>query len=361
MFEAGDIHPVDRGRLRERVQGALHGFLAGRRAHMAEIDPDLIPLAEAVETFVLGGGKRLRPAFAFWGYQGAGGPDDDDLITAVAALELVQAGALIHDDLMDASDTRRGEPAVHRRFQAAHAGQLWHGRAEQFGAAAAIIIGDLCLVWSDEMLNTSGLDPLTVARARPVFDRMRAEVMLGQYLDVVSQSRGDASTVRAGLVARFKSAKYTVEHPLLFGAALAGAGPELMHAYSSFGLPLGEAFQLRDDVLGIFGDPAETGKPAGDDLREGKRTYLVAVAMERAASLGEQELLFKSLGNPDLGDDDVARVHELMVQSGALQATEARITELTARALAVLDEVGLAGQAGAVLRELAEVTVYRRT
>ncbi len=354
-------HPVDRAGLRSRVQEALERFLAAQRAHMTAIDAGLGPLADAAEAFVLGGGKRLRPAFAYWGYRGAGGSDDDGLIAAVASLELVQAGALIHDDLIDASDTRRGEPSVHRRFHAMHAEHLWHGRADQFGAAGAIIIGDLCLVWSDDMLYRSGLDPLVLARARPVFDVMRTDVMLGQYLDAHSQARGDTSPERAGLVARYKSAKYTVEHPLLFGAALAGAGAELQEAYSSFGLPLGEAFQLRDDVLGVFGDPAETGKPAGDDLREGKRTYLVAVALERAAGHGDRELLIKALGNPGLDESDVLAVRDVIVQSGALAATEARIEELMETALAALDRVELAHDASTVLHELAAASVYRST
>ena len=267
------IHPVDRAALRPRVEKALAVFLADRREHMAAIDTGLAPMADAVESFVLGGGKRLRPAFAYWGYRGAGGEDRDEVVTALASLELVQASALMHDDLMDASDTRRGEPAVHRRFAMLHDRAGWQGGADGFGAAAAILLGDLCLVWSDELLHASGLDPVTVARARPVFDLMRTEVMIGQYLDVLTQASADTSVQRASQVARFKSAKYTVEHPLLLGAALADAPAELSAAYSAFGLPLGEAFQLRDDVLGVFGDPAATGKPAGDDLREGKRTY----------------------------------------------------------------------------------------
>ncbi|HZM81127.1 MAG TPA: polyprenyl synthetase family protein [Candidatus Limnocylindrales bacterium] len=355
------VHPVDRENLRSRIRQELATFLAAQRRHMTDIDDGLLPLAEAVDAFVLGGGKRLRPAFAFWGYRGAGGKDDDNVITAVAALELVQAGALIHDDLIDASDTRRGEPSVHRRFGSLHAAGSWLGDPRQFGAAAAIILGDLCLVWSDEMFASSGLDPVSVARSRPVFDRMRKEVMLGQYMDVLSQVRGDRSVRRAGLVARYKTAKYTVEHPLLFGAVLAEADAVINDAYSAFGLPLGEAFQLRDDVLGVFGDPGLTGKPAGDDLREGKRTYLIARAFENAASPADRDLLSRSLGDPALDEAAVMRVREVIVRSGALEATEARIEALTASAMAALGTVELAEGAATVLRELAEVSVYRNT
>jgi geranylgeranyl diphosphate synthase type I len=353
-------HPVDRAGLRDRVQRALAGFLAQRREHMTAIDKDLSPLADSVETFVLGGGKRLRPAFAYWGYRGTGAPDSDELIAAVATLELVQAGALIHDDLMDGSDTRRGEPSVHRRFETLHAINLWHGRGEQFGGAVALLLGDLCLVWSDELLRASGFDPMAVHRARATFDVMRTEVMLGQYLDVLAQATAETSVNRASLIARYKSAKYTVEHPLLFGAALAGAPPSLSAAYSAFGLPLGEAFQLRDDILGVFGDPAETGKPAGDDLREGKRTFLVAAAFEAAAP-AERDLLAKSLGDPGLDTTDVVRLCEVIVQSGALERTEARIASLTSAGLSALDGTDIDPVARDVLRQLAEVAVYRST
>jgi geranylgeranyl diphosphate synthase type I len=355
------VHPIDRASLRARVEQALAGFLAAQRAHMTGIDKDLDPLAEAVETFVLGGGKRLRPAFAFWGYQGTGAPDSDELVAAVATLELVQASALIHDDLMDGSDTRRGEPSMHRRFQAMHARNLWHGRGQQFGDAVALLLGDLCLVWSDELLRGSGFDPLAVNRARATFDQMRTEVMLGQYLDVLAQATAETSVSRASLIAKYKSAKYTVEHPLLFGAALAGASPALSRAYSAFGLPLGEAFQLRDDVLGVFGDPVTTGKPAGDDLREGKRTYLVAAAFEQAASGSDRDLLAKSLGDPRLDDADVARLCEVIIRSGALSRTEERIASLTTSALSALDSAPITPDAAIALRELAEAAVYRTT
>src|SRR5213078_2564445 len=186
-----------------------------------------------------------------------------------------------------------------------------------FGTATAILLGDLCLVWSDELLHRSGLDPAALVRARPVFDDMRTEVTVGQYLDLHTQATGDTSVERAGLVARYKSAKYTVERPLLFGAAAAGAPEPVTRAYSAYGLPLGEAFQLRDDVLGVFGDPAVTGKPAGDDLREGKRTVLVAVTLERATPAGAAAVR-RGLGDPRLDERGVDELRAVMRESGAL-------------------------------------------
>ncbi|GAA3746835.1 polyprenyl synthetase family protein [Plantactinospora mayteni] len=334
-------------------------FLLKQRDWMIGVDDGLGTVAEALEAFVLGGGKRLRPAFGYWGYRGAGGLDSDEIVSGLAALEFVQASALIHDDLMDRSDTRRGEPSIHRRFAAQHRAAGWGGEPEGFGESSAILLGDLCLVWSDELLHGSGIDPIVVSRARPVFDEMRAEVTIGQYLDVLAQATRDTSVDRASKIARYKSAKYTVERPLLFGAALADAPAELRAAYSGYGLPLGEAFQLRDDVLGVFGDPGQTGKPAGDDLREGKRTYLVAAALEATSPAG-RELLNHRLGDPGLDRAGIEVLREIITSSGALDRTERRIATLTDTALAALVGAELETEAREVLVDLAVVATRRK-
>ncbi|MFI5492003.1 polyprenyl synthetase family protein [Actinoplanes sp. NPDC051859] len=349
---------MERAGLRSRVDKALTTFLAAQRERLLSIDEALADLADAMDAFVLGGGKRLRPAFAYWGYRGARGLDGDPVVAAVAALELVQASALIHDDLMDRSDTRRGEPSVHKRFAARHAAAAWNGPADAFGDNAAVLLGDLALVWSDELLHSSGIASGDLARARPVFDEMRTEVTVGQYLDVLTPVTGDTSLERASKVARYKSAKYTVERPLLLGAALAGADPTLSAAYSAYGLPLGEAFQLRDDVLGVFGDPERTGKPAGDDLREGKRTYLVAAAYETVSEAGRREI-DGGLGDPALDAAGVARLRAIITDCGALARTEARIALLTEEALAALATADVEPEARGVLLELADAATRR--
>jgi geranylgeranyl diphosphate synthase type I len=353
------VSPTDREDLRQRVSKAVEAFLTGQRPRLDAISLDLIPAADALEAFLLDGGKRLRPAFAYWGWRGAGGEDSDAIVSAAAALEWLQASALIHDDVMDGSDTRRGRPAVHRHFASLHRGEGWRGSPEAFGTAAAILLGDLALIWADEMVNTSGLPPEALRRAQPVYDEMRTELMAGQYLDLLEQAMGGQSVERAMTVARYKAAKYTVERPLHFGAALAGAGPEVFRAYTEYGLPLGEAFQLRDDVLGVFGDPAETGKPAGDDLREGKRTVLMAKTFA-AATPGQAAVVRRYLGDPALSEAGVAELREIIAATGALAETERVIEELTARALAALGTGGLDPTARDVLRELAVAATARR-
>ncbi len=344
--------PLGRADLRARIQHALGSFLAGQAAFLDDVTPELGPMSGALADFLLDGGKRLRPAFCYWGWRGAGGADTDAVVRAAAALELLHACALIHDDVMDGSDTRRGQPAVHRRFAALHRGSRWSGDPAAFGASAAILLGDLCLIWADAMVNTAGLPPAALQRAAPVYDEMRVELMAGQYLDLLESVRGDASIGRALRVARYKTAKYTVERPLHFGATLAGAPAGVLAAYSAYGLPLGEAFQLRDDVLGVYGDPAATGKPAGDDLREGKRTALVAAAMEVATS-AQATLVRERLGDPHLDAAGVAALRDVITTTGALSRVESLIAGRTAEALAALDSAPLDGETRTALAELA--------
>ena len=355
--------PLDVEDLRVRVQQALDDHLVHQEGRLAELGPRVSPLLDAIRS-LLSGGKRLRAAFCYWGWRGAGGEPSDAAVRACGAVEMFQAAALLHDDVMDASDTRRGLPTAHRRMADLHRDRRWAGSADRFGTAAAVLAGDLCLAWSDEMLACSGVPRPQVDAGRDVFDLMRTQLMGGQYLDVLAQAlpeaEGGGTTEQARHVIRFKSAKYTVEHPLLLGGTLAGADPELLEAYSAYGLPLGEAFQLRDDVLGVFGDPTVTGKPAGDDLREGKRTVLVAEAF--AAATPQQDRVLRDLfADPQLDDDGVARVQQVLVDTGALRAVEARIDELAVAARAALDASSAAEAARPVLEQLVDASTVRRT
>ena len=318
---------------RDSVQVALHTFAADRRRDLAGLGPEVEPFLDAALDFVAGG-KHLRPAFCRAGWLVAGGdPAEERVVTAAASLEWLQASALVHDDLMDGSDTRRGRPSVHRDFERRHRDAAWIGDPERFGQAVAVLLGDLMLSWADEQLRASGLPGTD--RALPYLDLCRSEVVTGQYLDVLAQTRAHVGVEDAMRVVRFKSAKYTVERPLHLGAALAGADDALIEGLSAVALPLGEAFQLRDDVLGVFGDPATTGKPAGDDLREGKRTVLVA----RAAELGDdadRDLLARHLGTVE----GVAPLTDLVVRTGALAAVESDIARLETEAAVALDALG---------------------
>ena len=350
MLEPGD-------RVVARVDTVLADFLDERATSLVDVGPELAPVFDAARTLVLDGGKRLRPRFAYWGWRSVHGPAvaDDQLIIAAASLELVHAGALAHDDLMDSSDTRRGNPTAHVTFAMLHAEAGWAGTSAGFGASAAILVGDLLLTWADTLFARAVMP----AAAERVYDDMRQLVMAGQYLDVLVQARAEFSPADALRVAQFKTSKYTVEGPLYLGAHAAGAQPDVLAALSSYAIPLGEAFQLRDDVLGVFGDPEVTGKPAGDDLLEGKQTLLTALAM-RNADAAQAALLRADLGRRDLGADDIAALRDVIVSTGALEAVEQRITERTAEARAGLT-APLASDACAALDALAIAATQRRT
>lgn len=343
---------------RARVQVVLDEFLDAQAGLLAVIGPDAERLLTEARAAVRGG-KRFRAAFCHWGYRAISPGDDrtEPLVRACAALELLHASALVHDDLMDASDTRRGRPSTHRAFAAEHRAARWRGGAEQYGSAAAILLGDLLLGWAEELLRVDGVDPARVLAAQRVFDTCRTEVIAGQFLDVSVQARGRADVETAMTVLRYKSAKYSIERPIHIGATLAGADAEQLRRLSAYGLPLGEAFQLRDDLLGVFGDPAVTGKPAGDDLVEGKRTVLVALALD-AAPVAEARRLDAALGTP-LGEAEVEDLRDIIERSGAREQVEVVIGELGARAVAALDRAEVDPHARQVLRELAESATQR--
>ncbi|MEU3272904.1 polyprenyl synthetase family protein [Saccharomonospora sp. NPDC006951] len=349
-----------------QVERALTEFLSGAGEAIGRREPAFDPATTALRDFVLGGGKRLRPTFAWWAWRGAGGdPRGEDaagVLQVAASLELIQACALIHDDVLDSSDSRRGSPTVHVAFTKRHAAEGWLGSPESFGLAAAVLIGDLALAWADDMFADAPLPSSTLRAARPAWRAMRTEVLAGQYLDVRTQATGDATVEAAMRVARLKTAAYTVQRPLHLGAALAGADAGLIERLLAFGGDLGVAFQLRDDLLGVFGDPSVTGKPAGDDLREGKRTLLVALGLRYAnerGSTAEHDTIASAIGNADLGTSDVERVREALTGLGAVEEVERRIEALTESALASLRLAALAEPAATQLTALTDKATKR--
>jgi geranylgeranyl diphosphate synthase type I len=343
---------------RASIQEALDEFLDEMGSRLAPLGPDAGRLLDEARRSV-SGGKRFRAAFCYWGFRAVRPEVDDEhaLVRACASLELLHASALVHDDYMDASDTRRGRPATHRAFEAEHRGDGWRGDPRQYGASAAILLGDLLLSWADEMLRRCGLPLPEVTAALDVFDLCRSEVIAGQFLDVSAQARGRADVDTAMTVLRYKSAKYSIERPLHIGAALAGGTPDTLADLAAYGLPLGEAFQLRDDLLGVFGDAGTTGKPAGDDLVEGKRTVLVALALD-AATAEDAALLDRSLGTP-LDADQVDALRRVIDDSGAHAQVESVIGELVELAVAALDRARIDDAAREVLRGLAAAATDR--
>ncbi len=342
-------------RIAASVEDRIRTLLQEETARWSEVDPGLVEPFDALGRLVLSGGKRLRPAFCHWAFVGAGGdPDDPAAVDAGAALELLHTFALIHDDVMDGSSTRRGVDAIHIQFEERHALAGWRGEGRRFGEGVAVLVGDLAFVYADRLLAAAP------AEAMAVFTELRIEVNVGQYLDLEGTARGEVTEATARRISRFKSGKYTVERPLHLGAALAGPGrlTELARPLSAVGLPLGEAFQLRDDLLGAFGDETLTGKPVGEDLREGKPTLLYAFARTRAGKGGRAAVLDR-YGAPDLTDDELADIQDVMVDEGAVARVEAAIDDLVAEARRALSRAPLAPPAREALSELAAYVAGR--
>lgn len=359
-------------RLAGLIQERIGDTLARHREALEPLGPDAQPVLDEALGF-LSGGKRFRAQFAALGYRAVRPLDmsahvDGELaavLDAACALEFFHAAALIHDDVIDRSGTRRGRPAVHRLFAALHRESGWRGDPEHFGLAGAILLGDLLQSWADELLQNACdalPDRSAAGRARRHFNRMRSEVAVGQYLDVLEEQQSvfaphAEQLERSTRILVYKSAKYSVEAPLLIGAALAGADEEQEQGLADFGLPIGVAFQLRDDLLGVFGDEELTGKPAGDDLAEGKRTVLVTLAREQLPPT--QRRIFDDLIGSDLEPEQVAVLQRTIRESGAVDRVEQMISRNVDRATNALRRAPIRPDSSELLGRLAERAARR--
>ncbi len=325
------------------VVAALLAFLATRAREASAIDPRLGALTDELLGAVTSGGKRLRPLLACWGHRAAGGSVGPRMLRAAAALELLHTFALIQDDVIDLSPTRRGRAASHVRLAA----EAEVGDGERFGASAAILLGDLALIWSDRLLQESGFEPKPLSRGLALYNEMRAEVTLGQYLDVLASHTATLTEAAALTVNEYKTASYTVQRPIQIGMALAGAGPALLDSVAAYAIPAGIAFQLRDDLLGALGDPDVTGKPSGTDLLERKPTWLWARTLRRRPEAAVVT--------------DVARLRAMIEESGAAVDAEAEIERLAAEALAGLRAMPVPAAAAAELEAITRRLVWRQS
>jgi geranylgeranyl diphosphate synthase type I len=346
--------PASLRAIADRVEARIDEFLTPELQRWATFDPALAdPMAE-IKRLVLSGGKRLRPAFCQWAFVGVGGdPMADVVVDAGAAFELMHAFALFHDDVMDDAVSRRGEPTTHTVFATRHAGGGWAGEARRFGEGMAILIGDLAFVYSDQLMAAA--NPV----AWRIWNELRIELNVGQVLDMLGSVQGLTDVAQAERICRYKSGKYTVERPLHLGAAL--ASPDRFDALapllSAYGLPLGDAFQMRDDVMGAFGHEQTTGKPVGGDLREGKPTPLLARAL--AGATAAQRGVLARVGRPGLDDGEVADIQQVIIDTGALSDLESTIARLTSQAIRALDAVALTDEAHHELIALAEFVSQR--
>ncbi|MFF9623725.1 polyprenyl synthetase family protein [Streptomyces griseosporeus] len=301
---------------KNRIDTLLADFLAAEAERFLAIDGALAPVAGQLQA-AAGHGKRLRAAFCYWGWRAAGQPDSDALLRAAASLELVHAAAVVHDDLIDDSPLRHSLPTAHVALRTAVTDRP---RPRAAARALAMLVGDHLMALAGQLFATSGLPVAYLTRARPVWADLARELIAGECLEILATGARPDPEVSLKVV-RYKTAKYTVEQPLLIGGLLAGAAPGLRAALSAYGVPLGEAFQLRDDLLGLFGEPARTGKASLDDIRGQRPTALLAATWQ-AALPAQRERLAGVLGRRDLTEEDLREVRELMLTLKAPQRVE---------------------------------------
>ena len=351
--------PAPCAELTRRVDRELERFVAEQRGALEAIDPSAGPLLGELQRVIGAGGKRLRPLFCCLGHMAAGERVGDEAIRAASALELLHTFAIVHDDVMDRSTSRRGEPASWVHLAERHRAEGFVGDPAAYGIGAAVLAGDMALVLADRALLESGFATERLVPALRRYDRMRVEVVAGQYLDVRAAHRGSADEEEARRIAVLKSGGYTVEAPVEIGAILGGAGEEIRSPLRGYGVALGEAFQLRDDVLGTFGDPEVTGKDRDSDLREGKRTVMLAKAIA-AADGADRRFLEERIGRPDMTEAEIDRARDLIEATGALDATVALVGRLVGEARAVVEASPVPEAAKPLLMAMADVVAVRR-
>ncbi|MFJ9559593.1 polyprenyl synthetase family protein [Streptomyces fuscichromogenes] len=343
----------DPGAFKSRVDEVLRGFVAEEADLFASVDPLLAPVAEQLEAAVTDG-KRLRAAFCYWGWRAVGQPDSEALVRATASMELVHAAAVVHDDLIDDSPLRHGRPTPHLALRAAVQDRPL---ADDTARSLAMLVGDLLMSLAGQLFATCGLPAAYLARARPLWSVLARELIAGECLEILRTGTGPDTTASLKVI-RYKTAKYTVEQPLLIGGALAGAGDRLRAGYSAYGLPLGEAFQLRDDLLGLFGAPEHTGKASADDVRGHRPTALLAETW-RLARADDRERLAALLGSRDLDADGLDAVREVMCRLGAPDRIEHMIGARVAEALDALHGLDVPAPAAGALTSLAHSATVR--
>jgi geranylgeranyl diphosphate synthase type I len=339
--------------LRQAVDAALGAFLAAQRERMRDLAPASAALVDMIELVLGAGGKRLRPMLCYLAYRAAGGPDGPEILTAAGSLELLHTFAILHDDVMDQALLRRGLPALHRRLADERRSAGHPNDADTYGVSVAVLAGDLALVLSDAMIAGSGFDKETVARALLPLEEMRVQAVAGQYLDILQAGGPPTGTEDAARIARLKTAGYSVVGPVAVGTVLADPAAAVAAALAGYARAVGEAFFLRDEVLGLFADAGETGKDAESDLRRGKPTTLVADAVARSPAPGRQ-VIEGLWGNPDATLADLEIVREIVEASGALAAATTAIGALVDEAVGSLAGAALLdGTPGRLLAALA--------
>ena len=343
---------------KKEIDWQLKLFLKEKREEFADISEEAVDLVSEIDRFIFSGGRRVRPAFVYSGYVASGGKAHDAILYASMAVEFLHTFALIHDDIIDRSETRRGKKASHKAFEDLHRSKKLFGDRSQFSLSAAILAGDLAAAFAEDVLTTAPFPQERLRRARFIFDQMKAQVIAGEYLDVLGSFKQKLSEEEVLNILEYKTAKYTVERPLQIGAILAGAEVPILEVFAAYGIPLGQAFQLQDDILGTFGDPGEIGKPVDSDIREGKKRVIIKKDYEWASNK-QRKLMNGIIGNPKSKHEEVEEVREIIYKVGAYQYTVSLSHILIEQARAALERAKLTDEGKKFLLAAADYLMKR--
>jgi geranylgeranyl diphosphate synthase type I len=341
-----------------QLEPFLDAYFGAKIDEASKVHPEAVVLSEGVRRFIRNGGKRVRPAFAYSAYVASGGRSLEAILYASAALEVLHAWALIHDDIIDNANLRHGKPSVHKVFEDFHRKRALSGSAGKFGTDAAILVGDLALTFADELLNTAPFPAERIRRAKEYYDLMKKQVIFGEYLDVVAPLKKQVTERDLLTILEYKTAKYTVERPMHIGAVLAGAEEDTLRIFSSYAVPLGQAFQIQDDIMGTFSNEAKIGKPVDSDIKEGKRTLLVLKAYEFSKG-AEKRLLDAVLGNQSAGEAEIEAARQIMRSSGALEYSQELAYKLIKKAKGAILQAKLVEEGREYLLQAADYLLTR--
>lgn len=343
---------------KEKFDPLLLEFLDKKITEAEGIDSQAADLTREIKRMAQTGGKRIRPAFMFYAYKASGGKDEEAAIYTSQALELFHTFALIHDDIIDRSDTRRGAPTAHTYFQSLHGKQNLIGDAAHFGLASAILAGDLALSYAHEVFVTSSFSDEAIRTAQRYYNLLWMEVILGEQLDTLGGMKKDVAEKDILTMLALKSGKYTIERPLHIGAALADASDKVFQGFTGYGIPLGQAFQIQDDILGMFGTEEKIGKPVTSDIAEGKKTLLIIKAVEQGNKT-QKGIIQKALGNPQVTEQDLEIVKNVVIDAGSLAHSQDLAKKLIEKAKKALSKVVLEKESRDYLLGIADYMLTR--
>ena len=345
---------------KSQLEPFLDAYFDAKIDEASKIHPEAVVLSEGVRRFIKNGGKRVRPAFTYAAYVASGGRSLEAILYASAALEVLHAWALIHDDIIDNADLRRGKPSVHKVFEDFHRKRGFRGSTEDFGVHVAILVGDLAFAYADELLNTAPFPAQRIRRAKEYYDLMKKQVIFGEYLDVVAPLKKQITERDLLTILEYKTAKYTIERPMHIGAALAGAEEDTLRGFSSYAIPLGQAFQIQDDIMGTFSNEAKIGKPVDSDIKEGKRTLLTLKAYEHSTR-ADKKLLDAVLGDQSASEADIEAVRQIIRSSGALEYSQELALKLIKKAKGAISQGKLVEEGREYLLQAADYLLTRTT